>query len=182
MIIAVIPAKSGSLRLKNKNIKILYKRPMIYWSIKYAKKSKLLDKIYVSTNSKKISGLMKEYKIPVITRPLKLCGETPIIDVYKHAFEKTNKSAKIIVGLQPDHPDRNCDIDSLIKSFIKKKADILYSVDKSNIKNGAHYIISKKILMGSEVKKKIKIIDNCTNIHFKKDLKRAEKRLKKLYE
>ena len=53
MIIAVIPAKSGSLRLKNKNIKILNKKPMIYWSIKYAKKSKLLDKIYVSTNSKK---------------------------------------------------------------------------------------------------------------------------------
>ena len=182
MIIAVIPAKSGSLRLKNKNIKILNKRPMIYWSIKYAKKSKLLDKIYVSTNSKKISGLMKKYKIPVIKRPLKLCGETPIIDVYKHAFVKTSKSAKIIVGLQPDHPDRTCDIDILIKSFIKKKADILYSVDKNNIKNGAHYIISKKVLMGNEGKKKIKIIDNCTNIHFEKDLKRAEKRLKKLYE
>ena len=46
MIIAVIPAKSGSLRLKNKNIKILNKKPMVYWSIKYAKTSKLLDKIY----------------------------------------------------------------------------------------------------------------------------------------
>ena len=42
--------------------------------------------------------------------------------------------------------------------------------------------MSKKVLMGSEAKKKIKIVDNCTNIHFKKDLKRAEKRLKKLYE
>mgnify|MGYP003986607651 FL=1 len=182
MIIAVIPAKSGSLRLKNKNIKILNKKPMVYWSIKYAKTSKLLDKIYVSTNSKKISDLMKKYKIPVIKRPLKLCGETPIIDVYKHAFNKTKKSAKIIVGLQPDHPDRICDIDYLIKSFIKKKADILYSVDKNNIKNGAHYIISKKVLMGKKVKKKIKAVDNCTNIHFKKDLKKAERGLKKLHE
>ena len=182
MIIAVIPAKSGSLRLKNKNIKILNKKPMVYWSIKYAKTSKLLDKIYVSTNSKKISDLMKKYKIPVIKRPLKLCGETPIIDVYKHAFNKTKKSAKIIVGLQPDHPDRICDIDYLIKSFIKKKADVLYSVDKNNIKNGAHYIISKKVLMGKKVKKKIKAVDNCTNIHFKKDLKKAERGLKKLHE
>ena len=182
MIIAVIPAKSGSLRLKNKNIKILNKKPMVYWSIKYAKTSKLLDKIYVSTNSKKISDLMKKYKIPVIKRPLKLCGETPIIDVYKHAFNKTKKSAKIIVGLQPDHPDRICDIDYLIKSFIKKKADILYSVDKNNIKNGAHYIISKKVFMGKKVKKKIKAVDNCTNIHFKKDLKKAERGLKKLHE
>jgi CMP-N,N'-diacetyllegionaminic acid synthase len=182
MIIAVIPAKSGSLRLKNKNIRILNKKPMIYWSIKYAKKSKLLDKIYVSTNSKKISDLMKKYKIPVIKRPLKLCGETPIMDVYKHSFNRTKKSAKIIVGLQPDHPDRTCDVDYLITSFIKKKADILYSVDKNNIKNGAHYIISKRVLMGKKVKKKIKTLENCTNIHFKKDLKRAEKRIIKLYE
>ena len=182
MIIAVIPAKSGSLRLKNKNIKILNKKPMVYWSIKYAKTSKLLDKIYVSTNSKKISDLMKKYKISVIKRPVNLCGETPIIDVYKHAFNKTKKTAKIIVGLQPDHPDRICDIDYLIKSFIKKKADILYSVDKNNIKNGAHYIISKKVLMGKKVKKKIKAVDNCTNIHFKKDLKKAERGLKKLHE
>ena len=182
MIIAVIPAKNGSLRLKNKNIKILNKKPMIYWSIKYAKKSKLLDKIYVSTNSKKISDIVKKYKIPVIKRPLKLCGETPIIDVYKHSYNKTKKSAKIIVGLQPDHPDRKCDIDYLITSFIKKKADVLYSVDKNNIKNGAHYIISKRVLMGKKIKKKIKAVENCTNIHFKKDLKRAEKRLIKIYE
>lgn len=63
---------------------------------------------------------MKKYKIPVIKRPLKLCGETPIMDVYKHSFNRTKKSAKIIVGLQPDHPDRTCDVDYLITSFIKK--------------------------------------------------------------
>ena len=181
MIVAVIPAKGNSLRLKNKNIKILNKKPMIYWSIKYAKKSKLLDKIYVSTNSKKISNLMKKYKIPVIKRSLKLCGETPIVDVYRHAFQKIRKSAKIIVGLQPDHPDRTQNIDNMINLFIKRKADLLYSVDKNNIKNGAYYIMSKKLLMGASIKKKIKVIDNCTNIHFVKDLQRAEKRLKKIY-
>ena len=181
MIVAVIPAKGSSLRLKNKNIKILNKKPMIYWSIKYAKKSKLLDKIYVSTNSKKISNLMKKYKIPVIKRTLKLCGEAPIVDVYRHAFQKIRKSAKIIVGLQPDHPDRTQNIDNMINLFIKRKADLLYSVDKNNIKNGAHYIMSKKLLMGASIKKKIKVIDNCTNIHFVKDLQRAEKRLKKIY-
>ena len=107
-----------------------------------------------------------------------------LLDTFKSypSFIKKNKLGKKLTF----HP--SVDIGSfhssskISKSFIKKKADILYSVDKSNIKNGAHYIISKKILMGSEVKKKIKIIDNCTNIHFKKDLKRAEKRLKKLYE
>ena len=107
MIVAIIPAKDGSKRLKNKNIKILNNKPMIYWTIKYAKESKLLDKIYVSTNSKKISNLVKKYKIPVIKRSLNLCGETPIIDVYRHAYKKINKPIDSIVGLQPAHPDRN---------------------------------------------------------------------------
>ncbi len=182
MIVAVIPAKSGSLRLKNKNIKTLNKKPMLYWSIKYAKKSKILDKIYVSTNSKKISDLAKKYNISVIKRSIKLCGETPIIEVYKHALKKIKKPVKIIVGLQPDHPDRTQNIDKVINKFTKNKADLLYSVDKKNIKNGAYYILSKRVLSGAYVKKKIKIIENCTNIHFVKDLERAEKRLKKIYE
>jgi len=178
MIVAIIPAKDGSKRLKNKNIKILNNKPMIYWTIKYAKESKLLDKIYVSTNSKKISNLVKKYKIPVIKRSLNLCGETPIIDVYRHAYKKINKPIDSIVGLQPDHPDRNKKLDYVIKFFKKKNVDFLYSVDNKNKKNGAHYILSKKVLHGKQPKKTTKVVDNCTNIHFIADLKKAEKNLK----
>ena len=179
MIVGIIPAKSGSKRLKNKNIKYLNHKPLIYWTIKYAKESKLLDKLYVSTNSKKISTMMRKYKIPVIKRPIKLCGEAPIIDVYKHAFKKINKNIKIIVGLQPDHPDRNKKLDDVINKFQKKKGDFLYSVDKKNKKNGAHYILSKKIILGGKIRKELKVVDNCTNIHFLKDFRKAEKNIKK---
>ena len=41
MDIAIIPARSGSKRIKNKNIKIFYNKPLIYYSIKAAIKSKL---------------------------------------------------------------------------------------------------------------------------------------------
>ena len=164
MIVGIIPAKSGSKRLKNKNIKYLNHKPLIYWTIKYAK-SKLLDKLYVSTNSKKISTMMRKYKIPVIKRPIKLCGEAPIIDVYKHAFKKINKNIKIIVGLQPDHPDRNKKLDDVINKF-QKKREIFYIADKKNKKNGAHYILSKKIILGGKIRKELKVVDNCTNIHF----------------
>ncbi len=179
MIVGIIPAKSGSKRLKNKNTKILYNKPLIFWTIKYAKESKLMDKIYVSTNSKKIASMAKKYKVAVIKRPIKLCGETPIIDVYKHSYNKIKNQIKFIVGLQPDHPDRTNKLDDVIKIFKKKKADFLYSVDKKNNKNGAHYILSNKVLTGKKIKKKVKIVDNCTNIHFLKDLKKAEKNLRK---
>ena len=112
---------------------------------------------------------MRKYKLPVIKRPTNLCGEAPIIDVYKHAFRKINKNIKIIVGLQPDHPDRNKKLDDVINLFFrKKKVDFVYSVDKKNRKNGAHYILSNKIILGGKIRKELKVVDNCTNIHFLK--------------
>ena len=53
-IICIIPARSGSSGLKNKNIKIINGKPLLYWPIKAAKKSKIIDEIMVTTDSKKI--------------------------------------------------------------------------------------------------------------------------------
>lgn len=51
MNIAIIPARSGSKRLKNKNIKLFFGKPLIYYAIINAKKSKIFDEIIISTNS-----------------------------------------------------------------------------------------------------------------------------------
>ena len=61
MKIAIIPARSGSKRVKNKNIKIFNNKPMIAWPILAAKKSKLFDQIIVTTDSKKISRIAQKY-------------------------------------------------------------------------------------------------------------------------
>jgi len=177
MIIAIIPAKGNSKRLKNKNIRSLNKKPLIYWTIKHAQKSKIIKKIFVSTDSQKISNFAQKMNIGVIRRPKKLGGETPIIEVYKHAYQKLKKKykPKAIVGLQPDHPDRTVSADKAISIFKKKKIDVLFSRDSKKIKNGSYYIISKKILENRIVKKKFIIVDDCTNIHYLSDIKRIEK-------
>ena len=59
--IAIIPARSGSKRIKNKNIKNFYSKPIIYYAIKAAKESKLFDKIIVSTDSKKVGSIAKKF-------------------------------------------------------------------------------------------------------------------------
>ena len=51
--ICVIPARCGSKRIKNKNLKFFFKKPLIYWSIKTALKSKLFKEVIVSTDDKK---------------------------------------------------------------------------------------------------------------------------------
>ena len=61
MNIAIIPARAGSKRIKNKNIKIFKGKPMVAWTIIAAKKSKIFNHILVSTDSKKISKIAVKY-------------------------------------------------------------------------------------------------------------------------
>ena len=61
--IAIIPARIGSKRIKEKNIKIFYSKPMIYWTYKILKKSKIFSRIYVSTESEKVINVCKKIGI-----------------------------------------------------------------------------------------------------------------------
>ena len=51
--LAIIPARAGSKRIKNKNMKLFFGKPLIYYSIKAALDSKIFDKIHISSDSKK---------------------------------------------------------------------------------------------------------------------------------
>ena len=87
MNIAIIPAKINSRRIKKKNIKIFVEKPIIQYSVEAAKKSKIFDKIYVSTDSTKISNFSKKLGVEVIKRPLKLsANKVGILDVIKYSI------------------------------------------------------------------------------------------------
>ena len=180
MIIAVIPAKGGSKRLPNKNMSMLNGQPMINYAIDYVKKSKVIEKVYVSTDSDAIEEHCLKLGLNVIRRPVSLGGETPIIEVYKHSLNNISNShiVDILVGVQPDHPDRNIKIDDAIDLFIANKADRLISTEKDGTKNGAHYILSKSFLESGISKKDHIVIDDCTNVHYESDLIKASARLK----
>ncbi|KKL58367.1 hypothetical protein LCGC14_2226100 [marine sediment metagenome] len=88
-IIGLIPARAGSKRIKNKNIKLLNGKPLIAYTIKAASKSILIDATIVSTNSVKIAMLSKKYcsaKIPFM-RPTKYAQDNSSdISVMKHCI------------------------------------------------------------------------------------------------
>ena len=65
-IIAMIPARKGSTRLKNKNLAIINKKPLIYYSIKAAKESKVFDSIFLNSDHKLYESLAKRYDINFI--------------------------------------------------------------------------------------------------------------------
>ena len=64
-IIAIIPARGGSKRIKNKNLVNFFGKPMINYSLELAINSKIFDKIFVSTDSKKIIQTVKKKKIDI---------------------------------------------------------------------------------------------------------------------
>ncbi len=69
MILGIIPARSGSKSVKDKNIKPLNGRPLMAWSIKAGLACKEIDKLVVSTDSDKYAQLAKFYGAEVIMRP-----------------------------------------------------------------------------------------------------------------
>ena len=134
-ILAIIPARSGSKSIKNKNLKKIHNIPLIGYSINTAKKSKLINRIIVSTDSKKIRKVAKQFKAEVpFMRPKKFAKDTSKDTEYlKHTINtlriKENYKADIIVILRPTLPFRNYKIiDKAIKQFSKTKADSLKSI------------------------------------------------------
>jgi len=90
MDVAIIPARAGSKRIKNKNIKLFNNKHLIYYSIKAAIKSNLFKRVIVSTDSKKISNIAKKYgaEVPFL-RPKSLSDDyTSTQKVINHAIDQ----------------------------------------------------------------------------------------------
>tara|TARA_B110000438_G_scaffold303271_1_gene364012 strand:- start:621 stop:1328 length:708 start_codon:yes stop_codon:yes gene_type:complete len=93
MKIAIIPARGGSRRIPKKNIKFFCGKPIIGWTIDIVKKSKIFNKIIVSTDDKKIALIAKKYnaEVPFI-RPNKLGNDkVGTLDVVAHAVSWLQK-------------------------------------------------------------------------------------------
>ena len=131
--VCIIPARGNSKRIKNKNLVKFLKKPLIQWTINYAKKSKFIDEIYVSTDDAKIKKICKFNDINIINRPKELSGGLIMPDkAIKHAYIHINKKFDYVMTLQPTSPLRNnLDIDRSIKDIVKQKGDSLISVFKS---------------------------------------------------
>ena len=67
-ILAIIPARSGSKGLPEKNIRSMCGKPLIAWSILQGKKSKYIDKVIVTSESNKILNVAYKYKVFLFKR------------------------------------------------------------------------------------------------------------------
>ena len=135
-ILALIPARSGSQRIPNKNIVSLNGKPLLAYTIEASKNSKYVHRIVVSTDSSEIADVAREYgaEAPFL-RPVDISkNDSREIEFYGHALnwlsEHENYVPDLIVTLYPTAPFRKVSsIDSAIEKMLSfPEADSLRSV------------------------------------------------------
>lgn len=131
-VLALIPARSGSKGIPNKNIKLFNRRPLIEWTIKLALKSKLIDKVVVSSDSLKILNISKKLGAEVILRPKNISGDKATTEsAINHCIKYFKNDYEAIILLPPTSPLRKLnDIDNAIKFFYLNKLDSCFSGSK----------------------------------------------------
>jgi len=138
-ILGIIPARGGSKGLKDKNILNIHGKPLIAYTVEAALSASFLDKVVVSTDSKKISDVVKRlFDIEIIKRPKEFArDDSPIEEALLHAVEflkeKRGYAADIVVWLQPNVPIRPKGlIDKVVKKLIASQADSCVSCYEVN--------------------------------------------------
>ena len=168
--LAIIPARGGSKRIKNKNIKKLLGKPLIQYSLDACIKSKLFDKIHVSTDSKKIFKVVKKNKLNIdFYRPKKLSGNTTpikkvVVNILKH-FQKNGEiydEAWLIYATNPMINEKILKAFSKKFNAMKKKKEykILIGVDEYNHPVEEALNLNKKNFLEPYFKKKFSIPTN----------------------
>ncbi len=171
MIAVVIPAKAESGRLANKNTLQIFGTSLLDRAIDFAKRISSADIVVVSTDCSEIAQQARARGVDVIVRGADLCGEAPLLKVYRHAYEQLSDGRIThIVGVQPDNPDRKIDAGAAIRYVLKKDIDEFFTTDINGKKNGSLQILSVNSLLSETSRSCWSAVDPCTNIHTESDL------------
>ena len=132
--IAIVPARSGSKGLKDKNIKVLNGKPLIAYTIEVALKSNQFETVMVSTDSEEYAKIARKYgaEVPFLRSEKTSTDESGSWDVILEVlsnYADLGKMYDTVCLLQPTSPLRN--VDDIINSYkmLKEKgADAITSV------------------------------------------------------
>lgn len=132
MKLALIPARSGSKRFPNKNIKLLNGHPLIAYSIVSAIRSEIFDKVVVCTDSREYANIALTYgaEIPYLRNVENARSSSPDIEWVSEAFsffEEKYSKIDFFSILRPTNPCRS--VNSIIKAH-----DILMSSSSDSVR------------------------------------------------
>ncbi|MEN6552513.1 MAG: hypothetical protein ABFC34_06450 [Methanobacterium sp.] len=133
-ILGIIPARGGSKGIKRKNLRILNRKPLIYYQIKNALESKHINDIVVTSDSDEILDYASSLHVYLRKRPESLADDIttldPVIyDALKYTELNNKKKYDIVITLQPTSPLMSpVSLDKAIEKFRDENLDTLLPV------------------------------------------------------
>ena len=174
-VLAIIPAKLDSKRLKHKNIREIDGKPMFLHSVDYADASRYDVEVIVSSESDVVEEICNQYEVRFHKRPAELCGDVEVVDVYEHIINEINEEYDIVVGLQPDNPNRVNTLDECLDYMIENKYDDIITIDDTYRRSGAMRLFKYDLLKQGKVSYRIGCVkETATDIHTEEDLEKVK--------
>ena len=174
-VLAIIPTKLDSKRLKHKNIREIDGKPMFLHSVDYAAASRYGVEVIVSSESDVVEDICNQQEVRFHKRPIELCGDVEVVDVYEHIINEINEEYDIVVGLQPDNPNRVNTLDDCLDYMIDNKYDDIITIDDTYRRSGAMRLFKYDLLKQGKVSYRIGCVkETATDIHTEDDLKQVK--------
>jgi CMP-N,N'-diacetyllegionaminic acid synthase len=111
-VVALIPARSGSERVRDKNVRPLAGHPLLAYAIAAARQAEIFDRVLCSTDSGRIAEVAQRYGADVpFLRPSELATATsPDIEWIKHALDQLDAHYDLFAIVRATNPFRGPDV------------------------------------------------------------------------
>lgn len=178
-ILGIITARKNSKRIPHKNVKLLCGKPLIAYTFEAVKKSRLLNRVILSSDDDKAIGIAREYEIEVpFKRPDYLAtDDAKSIDVAIHAVKALKEyDPDIVVIIEPTSPLRTAeDIDELLRHHKAFGWDSLSSRTLGIFSVKRDVLMKQHSLRGNSECRYFDADDGVVDINTEEDWKKVER-------
>ncbi len=132
-IVAMIPARMGSKRVKSKNLRLIGGKPLIEYVLETISKVDLFDGVYVNSEDDIFADLAEKHGAKFYQRPKHLSSDTATNDEFAHDFVQ-NVECDVLIQVLPTSPFiTKEEIDAFVKMMVDEKLETLVSVEHKQI-------------------------------------------------
>lgn len=132
-IIAMVPARIGSTRLKMKNLALIDGKPLIYYTIEAAKTSGVFNRVVLNSDNEIFAEIAKRYDIEFYQRPVEFGSSSAKSDTVVYDFMSTH-SSDVLAWVNPTSPLQTGDeIKEIINYFVKEGLDTLITTKNEQV-------------------------------------------------
>jgi CMP-N-acetylneuraminic acid synthetase len=180
-VVAIIPARAGSQRLKDKNIYPLNGKPLLAYAIEACKHSKYISDVYVSSDGDNILEMASTFGAKTLKRPTDLAEDKiPKIVAVRHAAKIISMEVghiDVVVVPQANSPQIKAeDIDKGIDMLLEHKLWEVMSTDANGVQNAAFRIVKFDALFNEFLSAHCGfIVAQNIDVHTLDDIKKLEK-------